>query len=55
MPGDHIKDIVGLLSFFCEIFEGKDPYLEKRHQVCAWANQYNDGNNAKRLIEIFHL
>lgn len=55
MPGNHIKDIEGLFSFFDEISEGKDLYLEKRHQVCAWANQYNDGNNAKRLIEIFGL
>lgn len=55
MPGNHIKDIEGLFSFFDEISKGKDLYLEKRHQVCAWANQYNDGNNAKRLIEIFGL
>lgn len=55
MPGNHIKDIEGLCSFFYEVSGGKDSYLEKRRQVCAWANQYNDGNNAKRLIEIFGL
>lgn len=52
MPGHHIRSIEDLLSFFTDISFGRDPYRQERQKINAWANSYNDGKNAERLIKL---
>lgn len=52
MPGHHIKNIEDLVSFFADISSGRDPYCQERQKINAWANTYNDGRNAARLIKL---
>lgn len=55
MPGEHVKTQKDLIKFFQDIAADNDLYKEARHQVDRWANAFHDGNNAKRIIEIFEL
>lgn len=55
MPGHHIKTLKDMISFFEDVSQNKDIYRDERHRVNTWANAYPDGNNCKRIIEMFGL
>ena len=55
MPGHHIKTLEDMISFFEDVSQGKDIYKEKRDKISALVNTFPDGNNCKRIAEIFRL
>lgn len=55
MPGHHIKSIENLFEFFADISCGQDRYCQERKKINEWANTYNDGRNAERLLNIMGI
>lgn len=51
-PGSKVNSQHALLDAIEEIILEKDCYIEKRQEVNAIINKYNDGNNSQRVIEL---
>jgi len=52
MPGHIIRTKEMFYKFIDDVTEGKDPYREKRRQVCDLVHTYQDGNACKRVLEL---
>lgn len=52
MPGEKIKDKAGLYNFINDIAKGVDFYKDERKNINNIVNQYKDGDNCKRVLEI---
>ena len=53
MPGPKINAFEKLCEFVENIANGKDEYSDRRKAVSSWANKYNDGKNAERVVKKF--
>lgn len=51
MPGAIFSDGEGMLEFVRSVFEGIDPYREKRREMNDIFNQYQDEENCRRAVE----
>ncbi|GHU76002.1 hypothetical protein AGMMS49992_20930 [Clostridia bacterium] len=52
MPGIKIRNQAEILGFIDSVLVGKDEWCEERNRVCSLLNQYKDGRNAERLVDI---
>lgn len=55
MPGHKIECMKDLYGFIEDVMKGKDPYKAERNTVSKFANEYQDGNNCKRVAEYIGL
>lgn len=55
MPGDKIKKFDHLLAFIEDVADGVDKHKEERRKINKWANKYQDGDNCKRIVEMFNI
>ena len=52
MPGEQIKEKTGLYKFIYNVTQEVDYYKVERKNVNNMVNQYKDGGNCKRILEI---
>lgn len=55
MPGEKIYNYEELIKFLEDIMNGKDKYKEERNRVNNLANEYQDGNNCRRLLKFLNI
>ena len=55
MPGNHIKTIAEFYQFLTQILSGIDLYYLERRRVNDLCNQYHDGDNSKRLLQLIGM
>lgn len=55
MPGEHIVDLDGLYTFLRHVREGQDAYAAERKALLDKVDQYQDGDNCRRIAEYFGL
>ncbi|MBQ4536497.1 MAG: CDP-glycerol glycerophosphotransferase family protein [Lachnospiraceae bacterium] len=55
MPGPIIKNKNALYECLENWFKGIDGYEQERKRVCDVIHEYQDGNNAKRAVEIANM
>lgn len=51
MPGMEIENLYDVEKFVADVFNGMDPYKEKRHEINDKVNFYKDGESSKRIAE----
>jgi CDP-glycerol glycerophosphotransferase (TagB/SpsB family) len=51
-PGMKMRTLNDLEQFVDDLIEGKDDYIQARRRINDLSNQYQDGNNCKRTLEI---
>ena len=54
-PGNHIKTIAEFYQFLSQILSGIDLYYLERRRVNDLCNQYHDGDNSKRLLQLIGM
>lgn len=52
IPGEYIYTYIDLLNFFDNVSTGNDLKYEERKEKINLYHRYNDGNSAKRVIEL---
>lgn len=53
MPGHLICNMVQLEEFIVEVTQGMDLFRDQRHTVSEWANEFQDFQNAERVVKKF--
>lgn len=51
MPGMKIRKLKELYLFFDNIITGKDNYKKERKKISKIVNEYQNGDNRKRLLD----
>lgn len=54
-PGTKINTLDDFINFIIDIHSGVDYFKEERERLTDYLYEYKDGNNCKRLVEIFGL
>lgn len=49
-PGDNIYDLHTFKTFIDNVISGNDNFMHQRHKVCNLFNEYQDGENTKRIL-----
>lgn len=55
MAGHKIHSQDDFILFVRDVSEGKDPWKEKRNEVNVLVNEYRDGQNRRRALEISNI
>ena len=55
MPGEKIKEFDDLINFINNVNDNEDEFKKSRNKILNNINDFQDGNNCRRLLDMFNI